>query len=183
MTTFFNNPYVQYIFTPAIVWIIVVTVVGFLFARVYKFGEFINKARTALGTVTDLDKEVKKLNNHVVIIKTHLVDKTGLDANLFGPGSPLKLLPGGIKILEKTGFKHIYTENKKWFIEEAKKYKFNTLAEIDETSLKIIEHCSKEKKFADYKEIAFQNGITIDVLLRILAIYLRDELAKEILTK
>ncbi len=140
-----------------------------------------NKVSTGLGIVIDLDKEVKKLNKHVGVIKTHLVTTQGLDAGLFAPGSPLKLLDAGLSLLGKTGFKNIYNKNKKWFIQEAKKYSVKTEVDIDEASLKIIEACSKDKKFANYKEIAFQNGVTVDVLLKVLAIYLREELVKEIL--
>jgi hypothetical protein len=172
-----NNPFVQYIISPVIVFGILL----YGISRIYNLGGFMNKVSTALDNLTNLDKEVKKLNSHVDVIKTHLVTNSGLSASLFAPGSPLKLLPGGIELLNKSGFKDIYENNKEWFISEIKKHPVATLSEIDDASLEVIEDCSKGEKFANYKELAFQHGVTIDVLLRVLSIYLRDEVAKEIL--
>lgn len=173
----FQTPYVQYLISPAIVFSIIL----FIAYKILNLGVLKQKFNQALQDVEDLKKDGKKLLSHLDIIKTHLVDKTGLDAGLFGPGSPLKLLSRGIKLLGVSGFKKIYEDNKDWFIDEIKKKNVKNLSDIDEASLRLMEECSKNKKYADYKEIAFQNGITIDILLRIFAIYLRDEVAKEIL--
>jgi len=35
----------------------------------------------------------------------------------------------------------------------------------------------------DYKEVAFQNGVIIDVLLKVFSIYMREIFAKELLSK
>jgi hypothetical protein len=173
----FTNPYVIYGLSPAVCMGIVI----FIFARVYKLGGFMQKIQTAFNSLNSLSESVQKLDKHVGVIKTYLVTNQGLDSGLFGPGSPLKLLPAGLKLLEKTGFKKIYKDNKKWFIEEAKKYNHKTEAEIDEASYKVMQHCHDKKEFTNFKEIAFQNGVSIDVLLRALSIYLREELVKELL--
>lgn len=175
----FKNPFVQYIVSPAVVFGIVL----FCAYHLLNIGSLKAKFNRALDDIDTLEKDVKKLVSHMDIAKTHLVTKTGLDANLFAPGSPLKLLSAGLEILNASGFKKIYLENKKWFVDEIKNQNVKSLSEIDEASLKLVEKCYKEKKYGDYKELAFQNGISVDVLLKILAIYLRDELAKEILNK
>lgn len=178
ITNFFSNPFVQYILSPVVVF----GIIFFILSRIYNFGGFMEKVTKALDNVADLDKKVSKLAEHMGVIKTHLVTSGGLDVGLFGPGSPLKLLPAGIRLLERTGFKKIYHDNKEWFVNEAKNYKHDTISDIDDASFKIMEKCRDGNDFADFKEIAYQNGINLDVLLRALAIYLRDELAKEIIS-
>ncbi|OGG31631.1 hypothetical protein A3A63_00180 [Candidatus Gottesmanbacteria bacterium RIFCSPLOWO2_01_FULL_46_9] len=174
-----QNPFVQYVLSPAIVFAIVL----WLAYNLLNLGELKQKFTQSVLDIEDLKKDNKKLLSHVDIIRTHLVTNTGLNANLFGPGSPLKLLPAGIRILNLSGFKQVYATNKTWFIDEIKKIDVKTLSDIDEASIKILEKCRHDNKFANYKEIAFENGISIDTLLKILSIYLRDELAKEVLTQ
>ena len=174
-----NSPFIQYILSP----IVVFAILGLIVVRVFKLGEFKEKISKTLDEVKDLDKDVKKLLSYVDIIRTHLVTKGGLDANLFASTSPLKLLEKGIKLLEDSGFKKIYKDNKNWLIDEVEKYGVKTLADIDEASSKVMEKYRDNNKLANFKEIAIQNGVSLDVLLRVFAIYLRDEAAKELLNK
>lgn len=173
---FFIIPIVKYALSP-------IVAVGFfywLFTKTYNFGAFNEKINMALRDIDDLKKDGKKLLSHMDIIKAHLVTNTGLAAGLFAPGSPLKLLKAGIRLLNLSGFVKIYSNNKDWFINEAKKYNIKTLSDLDETSFKLMEICRDSKKFTDLKEIAFLNGVGVDTLLRVLSIYLRDELSKEL---
>ena len=169
-------PFFQYAFSP----IATVGFFYFLFNKTYNFGTFTEKINMALKDIDDLKKDCKKLLSHVDIIKTHLVTNAGLNAGLFGPGSPLKLLEPGIRLLRLSGFIKIYHDNKDWFIKEVAKYNIKTLSDLDEASFKLMEICRDNEKFADLKEIAFLNGVNVDTLLRVLSIYLRDELAKEL---
>lgn len=174
---FINNPFVQYIASPTIVFLIL----GFIFTKAFRLGELKEKIFAALDDIKDLKKGFKKLSSHVDIIRASLVTKGGLDARLFSSTSPLKLLPEGEKLLESSGFKKIYNENKKWFVNEIKKYNVKTLADVDEASFEIMEKSRDNRKFADFKEIAFQNGVTLDLLLRVLSIHLRDQIANQVL--
>lgn len=172
-----QNPFIQYILSPFVVFSIIL----FFAYKILNLGELKQKFNQALGDIDELKKDGKKLLSHVDIIKTHLVTSGGLSASLFGPGSPLKLLKAGIKLLEASGFKKIYKDNKDWFIDEVEKYNIKTLADIDEASFKVMEKCRNNSKLANFKELAFQNGVSLDILLRVLSIYLRDEVAKELL--
>lgn len=153
----------------------------FLLKTIFNLGGKNKEFDTALIDIKDLKKDVKKLLSHMDKVVTHLVNKTGLDTGLFSSASPLALMTKGKEILNKSGFKKIYKDNKTWFIEEIKKYDVKTLADIDEASIKVMEKCRDSNQFANFKELAFQNGLPIDVFLRVLSIYLRDEAAKEIL--
>ena len=173
----FNNPYVQYVISPAVVFSIIL----FIAYKLLNLGGLREQFKQALKDVENLKTDSKKLLSHLDIIKTHLVEKTGLDTGLFSSASPLKLLPKGEKLLDASGFKQIYAENKDWFLDKIRQYKTSNLAEIDEASFKVMDKCQEDAKFADFKSIAFQNGVTLDLLLRVLSIYLRDESAKELL--
>lgn len=173
----FQNPFVQYVLSPAIA----LSIVLFIAYKLLNLGELKQKFVQSLKDVDDLKKDSKKLLSHVDIMKTHLVTNDGLNANLFAPGSPLQLLDKGKKLLQDSRFEEIYKENKTWFLDEIKKNKINTLADIDDASMRVIEKCRDNQKYCNFKEIAFENGVSLDVLLKVLAIYLRDEAAKELL--
>jgi len=175
--TIVNNPYISYMTSPAIVFGILLCVI----ITSFKLGGFKQELSDYEKDIESLKKDVKKLLSHVDIIKTHLSDKSGLDTHLFSAESPLRLLEKGKELLRKSGFENIYKNNKSWFISQIKSHKVKTESDIDEASLKVLEKCRENNKFMDFKEIAFQNGITPDVLLRVLSIYLRDTLSKEIL--
>lgn len=177
MNTLLQNPFIQYIISPAIVFSIIL----FTAYKLTNLGEFKERFNKSLEDIKDFKKDMKRLTSNMDVVKTHLVTKSGLDANLFAAGSPLELLSAGKKLLNFSGFIKIYKDNKDWFIDEIKKYKPKTLADIDEASIKVLEKCKNDDKFADFKQIAFQNGVSIDVLLKTLSIYLRDEVSKEIL--
>ncbi|MBP9759308.1 hypothetical protein KBD45_06455 [Candidatus Dojkabacteria bacterium] len=172
----FDNPYVAYLVSPAIVIGIVIWVVY----KLLNLGEIKEKFFKALEEIKELKSDVKKLVTDVTIIRTHEIESGGITAQAFAPGSPLKLLPRGLIILEASGFKKIYQDNKEWFIDEVKKYNVKTLSDVDDACYQLVQQCGTDSKFANYKEISFQNGITIDILLKILSIYLRDEVAKQI---
>ena len=138
---------------------------------------------STIEDISDLKKDVKKLVSHVDKIISHLAIKTGLSADLFASNSPIVLLKKGIELLEKSGFKKIFKDNKEYFLSEVKKYNIKTLSDLDEASYKVIEKIKEEGKFMDYKEVAFQNGVIIDVLLKVFSIYMREIFAKELLSK
>ena len=174
-----QNPYIQYIISPAIVF----SVVLFLVYKFMKLGELKQMFKQSITDIGELKSDVKKIKSNMQVVKTHLVTQQGVDANLFASSSPLELKPKGIKLLKESGFKNIYKNNKDWFIEEISKYNPLTLADLDETSFKVLEKCNDIRKFADFKQIAFQHGVSLELLLRVLSIYLRDEVAKTIFKK
>lgn len=132
-------------------------------------------------SVNKLEQIVKNLELDITVIKTHLISETGLDSGLFAKNSPLSLTEKGEKLLDETEFREVYKENKNWFLDEIKKHGVKTMADIDEAAFKVLEDCRDNEKFIDYKEIAFEHGITVELLLKTLSIYLRDEASKDLL--
>lgn len=170
------TPILQYVVSPVA---IVGTILWFL-SKSFNLGKIIEKINDTSEDVSKLKEDTKQLLNHVNIMKTHLVTSSGLDANLFAPGSPLKLLKKGEALLKKSKFKNVYKDDKNWFLEKIKTFDVDSLADIDEASIHILEECRDTDNFLNFKEVSFNNGVTQSVLLRVLAIYLRNELAKEL---
>jgi len=175
----------QYFISPAIVG----AILYWLLKMSFNLGRILNTLEETTKDTTHLKKDVKLLlqninivKTHLNIVKTHLVTSSGLDANLFSSNNPLKLLPKGKKILKQSSFKKAYKQNEKWFLNQASNFKTDSLVNIDKTAIKVMDICKTKNKFINYDQVAFENGITTDVLLKVLSIFLRDELAKKLLT-
>jgi len=169
--------------SPVILAIISSGITAFVLRSIFNMGGLNQKFISTIEDISDLKKDVKKLVSHVDKIISHLTIKTGLSADLFASNSQIVLLKKGIELLEKSGFKKIFKDNKEYFLSEVKKYNIKTLSDLDEASYKVIEKIKEEGKFMDYKEVAFQNGVIIDVLLKVFSIYMREIFAKELLSK
>jgi hypothetical protein len=172
----FESPLVRYLLSPAVAFGFVLWVASMLLG----LGGVREKFKRALDDIKDLRNNVDKLVRDVMVIKTHEVESGGIAALAFAPGSPLKLLSKGLHILKASGFEKIFEQNKQWFIDETKKYNPKSLSDIDDACFEIVSRCGTDNKFANYKEISFENGVTLDILLKIISIYLRDEMTKEI---
>lgn len=175
--TFLSNPIVLAFISSGII----IGVITFLIKFVFKLGAKDTEISNALVDIGELKTDVKKLGGSMDRIIGHLATSDGISADLFAGSSPLQLLEKGIKLLDESGFKEVYKDNKDWFIKEIKQYKIKTLADVDDASFKIMEKCRNDAKFVNLKEMAFEKGVNLDVLLRVLSIYLRGELAKEVL--
>lgn len=175
--------FLQYIISP----VAIVTATSWILSKTFNLGKIANKIDGTAEDVKNIKKDILNLHkdskhvlNHVNIMKAHLVGTSGLDSNLFIPGSPLKLMKKGKELLKKSDFKRVYKENKGWFLKKIKTFNVKTLSDVDEASLLILEEYAENNDPIDFKEIAFDSGISKSVLLRVIAIYLRNELAKEL---
>lgn len=154
---------------------------GILMYAVYKFSSLETKVKTFSGDMKVIKKDHSKILSHVDIIRTYLIDIQGMKADLFSANSPVVLSEKGRTLLGESKFINIYKKRKKVFVKDFEKANLSTLAEIDEYTTKYLEGMKDDKDFENFKDIAFENGTSIDILLRVCAIYMRDEIAKSIL--
>jgi len=170
-------PALKYLISPAVGFSIVL----WIFSKTFKLGQFTEKVNSGLKKIGGLDKSITKINRHLTIIKVHLADKSGLDMKLFIAHSPVSLTTKGKDIIINSKFDKKYQKNKQWFVNGIKELKHETLAEIDESTIKFLyENQEESKKLGNIKDIAFKTGIPVDVLLRVYAIYLRNHIATEL---
>lgn len=171
------NPWIAYVISPAVVFSVLLFFVG----KIFKLGEMKEKIYQSAANISNLDKDVKKLLSHMDIVKTHLVTNSGLAANLFSSSSPLKLLEKGTRLLEDSGFKEVYENNKEMFISEIRQHGVKTLVDVDEASFKVLDKFSTKSDVIDFRNVAFKNGVSREVLLKVLSVYLREEVAPSLL--
>lgn len=152
----------------------------FLFKISFKLGSLNTEFTNAVKDIRDLRKNGIRLSRHVDIIRTHLISNQGMESGLFAAHSPVVLLEKGKDLIKKVDFEKIFNDNKDWFFNGIKNVGVESLSEIDESALKFMENNRDNEKFSDFKEKAFQNGVSTDVLLRVCSIYLRDKIAREL---
>ena len=174
----------SYIVTPTVI----ASVFAFIFYRVFNLGEYHQKFSNALEDVKKLQTDIKSLENSSVkiaqalsVVKALLISDLGIDAGVFNSKSPLSLQPLGEKVLKESDFERIFDENKEMFLDKIREYGFETEADIDTASADIVELMKEHELFKGFKEVAYQNGITLEVLLRACAIYMREQAVKELL--
>lgn len=167
---------------------VIMAFLGWLFIRSFKFGELHNKFLAAVGDISNLKADLKNLKSDIAeltkstnVIRTYFVNDLGMNTNLFGAHSPLKLLPDGEKLLNKSGFVEIYKSNKELFLNKVRNQKPKTAADIDNATTKILFDMEDDPLLGSLKEVAFNAGVQILLLLKICALYLRDEAIKEFL--
>lgn len=159
---------------------LVLSGIWFLFQYVFKLGGIKTKFDSLQKSVEDLSKKSSSIINNVTVIKTHLVDRSGIDAQLFQTMSPITLTSTGKKLIDEIGFS-VYVKKhneqlKKIFLEN----KADTLLKVDELSESHVLDLFEKGEFPSYDNEAFQRGITLEVLLRGCALYLRNHIAKEL---
>ena len=175
----------SYIITPSVI----ASVFAFIFYKVFNLGEYHQKFSSALENIKKLQEDINGLETSAVkitqelgVVKALLISDLGIDAGVFHSKSPLSLQPLGEKVLKESAFERIFENNKEMFLDKIREYGFETESDIDTASADILELMKEHELFKDFKEVAYQNGITLEVLLRACAIYMRDQAIKELLT-
>lgn len=158
------------------------TAVFLLIGKIYGFGELSQKFKTALADILELKNGVVELKANMVVVRTYLVTTLGLKDSLFKAKSPLQLEHKGIRLLDASGFKDIYEKNKNVFLERFKQFKHETDAEIDEASVSIMMSMKDDVLLSNFKNVAFENGVLFEVLLKVCAIYLRERAIEDLRT-
>ena len=152
----------------------------FLFKISFKLDSLNTEFVNVVKDIKDLKKSGARVSRHIDVIRTHLVSTMGMNDGLFAAHSPVVLLTKGKDLIKKIGFEKIFEDNKGWFIKGVSEIGAGSLSELDDSATKFMENNREDEKFSGFKEKAFQNGVSTDVLLRVCSIYLRDEVAKEL---
>lgn len=98
--------FLKYLISPAVT----VGLVWLILRKVYNFGKISKEFEGAVSDLKDLKKKFNNVIINVSVIKTHLVDKRGMDANLFVAMSPIKFTETGSKLIKQAGFDQIYQD-------------------------------------------------------------------------
>lgn len=160
--------------------VLIVGAIVWIFNRIYKLGTLNEQFNNLTNLVKDLNKGFERLDKTVSNITTYLAVALGADKNLFGSQSPLKLTKEGRKLLKATGFIDIYKDQKDYFLNKIRKNNPQTEAEVDESATQIMNGYDDKKHLSKFKQVAYENGVVLPTVLKLLAIYLREQAIKEL---
>jgi hypothetical protein len=144
-------------------WIYFLGVIGFLVLLAWKAGSRFTAIETS---ITWIKESITKLEGRM--------------DNAFGSTSPVKLLPKGVDVLEKSGLKEFIDKNKDSLTKKCKMMKsLVNQYDIQETAFE----CFDTLDFGDFepklKETSYNYGMSIETIRRIGGIYFRDILLSE----
>ena len=94
--------------------------------------------------------------------------------------SPLSLTPKGEEILKGSGFAKIYLDNKDKFLEIAKEENPKLKYDAQENALGIMINLANDPMMVPIKKYAFKHGYSLNDVLRVAGVYLRDQIIKEL---
>ena len=180
MRTISADPLVPIVSTLVIPLVILIFKTGKISERFNKLCEELKDFR---GEFKNLGEEFRILEKTNVSIVAFLTTKFGVDSGLFSSKSPLTLKEKGLKLLEKSSFKEIYFKDKNCFLDYFRKKNPKTRAEIDRLANEFMFNWQKEpenERVEKLSQVAFENGIPLPALLQVCAIFLRDEVIKEL---
>lgn len=168
----------KYIVSPAVIF--------YILGKVYGLGELHHQFKSALRDISDLKSEmsaihksIDRVNTSVTVVKTYLVTDMGVNSNLFDASSPLSLQPEGQELLEESGFPTIFSENRTMFVSRVREFPLENPADLDEAAFRVLDSLSSDPLLKDFKVLAYEHGIAVEVVLKICAIYMRDALMSE----
>ncbi len=183
-----QDTFIQYLITSILTPSAVIGFVSFILYKAFNLGEVHQKLLSAMEDLTEMKLNVKDLTNSIdtlkmdtTVIKTYLISDLDMDAALFNAASPISLTEKGSAIIEEVSFIDIYNQNKNEFLNKIKEHNVKTPADIDEACTLIMYDMKDDPRLNHFKEIAYEHGLIVDVLLRACAIYLREEAIKELL--
>lgn len=98
------------------------------------------------------------------------------------PGSPLTLTEYGKKLIDDSGFERILAECRDELVKKVKDTKPSTNYDIQQNSIDVIKKLldSDDEKLKPLKSYAFNNGLSVDILIPPAGIVLRDEVMKDL---
>jgi len=172
----FAQPFVQYLLSPSIV----AALVLFVLTKMMKIGEVRKDFQIIKEDVGELKIKSDSVVTNITVIKTHLVEKAGVNAALFKTMSPITLTPKGMDIVQQVGFDTFISKNESMIFKYFHKEDITTLLHIDEMSDVVVNDLFESKKLEGYENEAFHRGISLEVLLRACSLYLREHMAKKL---
>lgn len=156
--------------------LVVAGIVGFVGAwvKLSKCDSTITAHSTALKEISDkltsLGERIAKLEGGVERDRAAWVQKK----------SPLSLTSAGEKVLSESHGKAYIDNNKLSLISAIKKENPKTAYDVQELSRKVIVQKSNDDAFSPIKNFAFMRGESLDRVIDVLGIYLRDIALKEL---
>lgn len=128
-----------------------------------------------IGCVDDMKTEIKEITSDIKKIWKSIGVIDGKTARLFETKSPIRLQERGIEILNESGLKKYIDENKSNLVGLCRNQKTKNPYDLQIAIFDLLDDFEFPKnKDDEFKIFAYNNGISMDMLKRVGAIYLRD---------
>ena len=128
-----------------------------------------------LGKYTEKIEQLEKHNLHGRISCLEGKVETSQDLSKFiKTKSPFALTEEGKKLLEDSGGKLYIEQNKEELIKQIGAKNPNSAYDVQEYAKAVITEKSSDESFKEIKDYLFKNGLTLDLIVGVMGISLRD---------
>lgn len=135
-------------------------------------GSLIAIAYYANGRFTRLETNYEWLAD---ALRELTITAQNISARAFDAGSPITLTPAGIRLLEQSGLKSYIEHQREDLVGQLQVSAPFDLYKVQDSAFRLFARISLDEPFFHrLNKFAFNNGIGIDLLRRIGAVYLRD---------
>lgn len=129
--------------------------------------------------ISPIKKSVIKINNALIEIQT-IFNFHGIDLKhhlVEAPGSPLQPTVYGKQLIQESGLERILNDQASFLKEELVKKLPKNYAEYDiqENSRALLIELKDKEIMSPVKKYAYDNGLKLDVILRVGGLWLRDD--------
>ena len=126
--------------------------------------------------LTKVETKVEDFGVTIQRFDGRLINLSGRLDKAFSSGSPIRLLPKGITILEDSGLKKFIDEKKDELLSACKQRSLMTNPyDIQQGAFKFFDEFKFDKEIEEQLKLsAYKHGVNIDTIKRIAGIYFRD---------
>lgn len=135
-----------------------------------RIGKYVNKLDNACTDVGDLKKEMKEIRDKAVAAETLLKERGPLTKTK----SPISLTERGQKVLADSGGQKFIDDNYVDFKSQIESKKPETSYDVQEMAKAVVEGLREDVRFNPLKEYLFKEGLSVEDIVSVLGIYLRD---------
>lgn len=119
----------------------------------------INDCEAQIGNINDA---LKKMQEDITIIRTHLIEKDSKTAKLFsGKASPRKLNEMGLKVYKDFGGANFLNNNQKILFDMIDEKEPQTALDVENAALEVLYKCVDNNIFNDVKVLVYQSKAII----------------------
>lgn len=134
-----------------------------------------DKVRNLADDVKDIKKEMKDIRDMVIECKTSLKEREPLTKK----ESPISLTERGNQFLQASGGVQFIDENFTDLFAKVEAHSPKTAYDVQELSKEVLREISNNDKFAPLKEYLFKEGESLEELITVMGVDLRDRILKQ----
>lgn len=125
-------------------------------------------------SVDKLSEEMRQIRDKVISCETSLKERA--QEQFWQRQSPVSLTPSGEKLLKDSGGHDFVAFNLQELSSKVDDAKPKTAYDVQEQSQKVLQVLRDDDRFNTIKDYAFKEGMALEVIIQVMALYLRDRI-------